>query len=101
MENYAAQNKKAWEYDVYNFWVSQWTPAETAEEDLKNPRGGLRYHTKYFENAENLKIANICGSRGARAIPLAILGANVSVFDISEQNKKYACEVAEIAGVNI
>jgi len=101
MENYAAQNKIAWEYDAYNFWVSRETPAERAKEALENPKSHLRYHTKYFENAEGMTVANICGSCGARAIPLAVLGANVSVFDISEQNKKYACEAGEAAGVYI
>ena len=101
MEDYAAQNKMAWEYDAYNFWVSQSTPYETAKKNLENPRNCLRYHAEYFENAKGMTIANICGSCGKRAVPLAILGANVSVFDISEQNKKYACEAAEAAGVNI
>ena len=35
---------------------------------------------------EGLKIANICGSCGKKAIPLALLGADVTVFDISEEN---------------
>ena len=101
MEDYSIQNKKAWEHDAYNFWVSRQPPVERAKEALENPKAHLRYHSKYFNHANGMTIANICGSCGARAIPLAILGANVFVFDISEQNKKYACEVAEAAGVDI
>ena len=41
------------------------------------------------------------GSCGKKAIPLAILGAEVTVFDISEHNKRYALEVAKAAGVGI
>ena len=46
-------------------------------------------------------MANICGSCGKKAIPLALLGAEVTVFDISEANRKYAVETAEAAGVKI
>jgi len=34
-------------------------------------------------------------------VPLAVLGANVTVFDVSEENKRYALELAECAGVSI
>ncbi len=44
-----------------------------------------------------MKVANICGSCGKKAIPLALLGAEVTVFDISEDNRKYAMELAEAA----
>ncbi len=44
---------------------------------------------------------NICGSCGKKAIPLALLGAEVTVFDISETNRKYAMETAKAAGVKI
>lgn len=46
-------------------------------------------------------MANICGSCGKKAVPLAILGAEVTVFDISEDNRRYALEVAEAANVTI
>lgn len=36
-----------------------------------------------------------------KAIPLALLGSEVTIFDISEDNKKYALEVAEAANVNV
>jgi ubiquinone/menaquinone biosynthesis C-methylase UbiE len=102
MKDFTKQNKIAWEYDVYNFWISQnGTPAERAKQDLENPGKRLKYFVKYFQNVKNLKIANICGSCGKKAIPLAILGADVTVFDISEQNKKYACETADAARVSI
>ena len=35
------------------------------------------------------------GRCGKKAIPLAVLGAEVTVFDISEDNRRYALEVAE------
>ena len=36
-----------------------------------------------------------------RKTPLALLGAEVTIFDISEGNKRYALEAAEAAGVKI
>lgn len=41
-----------------------------------------------------MKIANPCGSNGRIAVPLALLGADVTIFDISEENKRYALELA-------
>lgn len=102
MDEYAKKNKIAWEYDAYNFWVSQnGTPSERAKLALENPSALLNKHLKYLNNVEGKKIANICGSCGKKAIPLALLGADVSVFDISEANMRYACEMAEAADTKI
>lgn len=101
MEDYSKQNKSAWEFNAYNFWNSQCTPKERAKRDIENPIGQLKRYSNYFDNYQDIKIANICGSCGKKAIPLAILGADVTVFDISEDNKKYALEVADAANVKI
>lgn len=101
MDSQTAINKKAWEYRAYEFWNNQRTPIEKAAYIAKDPKARLRYHQKYFENIEGLKIANPCGSNGRIAVPLALLGADVTVFDISEENKRYALELADCAGVKI
>ena len=101
-KNYRIQNKKAWEYSAYDFWVkTSGTPAERAKKDRENPLGMLRRYTDYFDRYENVRIANICGSCGKKAIPLAILGAEVTVFDISVDNQKYALETAKAAKTSI
>ena len=61
----------------------------------------IRRFADYFDEFEGIKEANICGSCGKKAIPLALLGADVTIFDISEDNKKYAMEVAKEANANI
>lgn len=100
--DYSIQNKKAWEYNAYDFWLREvGTPADRAKYILKNPIGALKKYSKYFESYKGVKIANICGSCGKKAVPLAVLGAQVTVFDISEDNKKYAMELAEAAKVHI
>ena len=68
---------------------------------VENPRKMLRRYADYFDEFEGIKIANICGSCGKKAIPFALLGADVTIFDISEGNKKYAMEVVEEANVDI
>lgn len=102
MTEYTAQNKKAWEYTAYDFWVKEaGQPADLAARIKQDPIGHLRKYAAYFDTYEGLRIANICGSCGKKAIPLAILGAEVTVFDISEGNRRYALEVAEAAGTRL
>lgn len=102
MVDYSIQNKRAWEYNAYEFWVKQsGTPDDRVKRDLENPIGMLKRFAGYFDTYRGIKIANICGSCGKKAVPLAVLGADVTVFDISEDNKKYALEVAEAANVHL
>ena len=61
MEDYSIQNKKAWEYNAYEFWVNQsGTPSERAKEDVKNPIGMLKRYSEYFDTYKGVKFANIC-----------------------------------------
>lgn len=102
MKDYSMQHKKAWEYNAYEFWCkSSGLPSERAKKDIENPKGMLRKYAQYFNSFEGVKVANICGSCGKKAIPLAILGSQVTIFDISNDNKRYALEVAKSANVNI
>ena len=98
MRDYSQQNKKAWEYSAYDFWVmTSGTPAERAKQDIADPEKMLRRYAQYFDRYQGVKVANICGSCGKKAIPLALLGAEVTVFDMSEDNRRYAMETAEAA----
>ena len=102
MNKEGEQHKKAWEFDAYNFWIRQnGTPEERAKADMENPEKMLRKYAGYFDRFEGIRIANICGSCGKKAIPLALLGAEVTVFDISEDNRRYAMETAKAANVCI
>ena len=102
MKDYTRQNKEAWEYNAYEFWtMTAGTPAERAEKDMENPVKMLRRYAGYFDSYRGVKVANICGSCGKKAVPLALLGAEVTVFDISEENRRYALETARAAHVSI
>jgi 2-polyprenyl-3-methyl-5-hydroxy-6-metoxy-1,4-benzoquinol methylase len=98
----ALTNKTAWEYRAYDFWNSHnGSPAEKAAAIKQNPLGSFHFHKRYFENTNGLKIANPCGSNGRMAVPLALLGNDVTVFDVSDENKRWALELAKEAGVTI
>ena len=100
MKEYTKQHKKAWEFNAYNFWTrTAGTPTERARKDMENPERMLKQFAGYFDRYKGVRIANICGSCGKKAIPLALLGADVTVFDISEENKRYAMETAQAASV--
>ena len=102
MKDYSRRHKAAWEFDAYDFWVKHsGTPEERARRDVENPRAMLKKYAGYFDSFEGVRVANICGSCGKKAIPLALLGADVTVFDISTDNRRYALETAEAAGVRI
>ncbi len=102
MTDYIAQNKKVWEYNAYDFWCSHnGSPADMAETLKADPMKAIRRHAAYFDAFEGVRIANICGSCGKKAVPLALLGANVVVFDLSADNCRYATEVADAAGVQL
>lgn len=99
MIDYIAQNKQAWEYNAYDFWCNHnGSPAELAEALKADPLKAIRRHAVYFDAIKGMKIANICGSCGKKAVPLALLGADVVVFDISTDNCRYATELAAAAG---
>lgn len=102
MKEYSVQNKKAWEYNAYEFWVEHsGKPADRARMDVEDPVKMLKRYAAYFDTYSGVKIANICGSCGKKAVPLALLGADVTIFDISEDNRKYALEVAAAAKVDL
>lgn len=96
------ENYDAWNYNVYEFWVKKsGLPSKQADRVRKDPIASLKKFGPYFQDVKGKKIANICGSCGKKAIPLAVLGAEVTIFDISEDSKKYALETAEYAEVSI
>lgn len=102
MDSNTKKNKEAWEYRAYEFAVkNNGIPSEHATHILENPIALLKEHGKYFDNIGSLKIGNPCGSSGRRAVALAALGADVTVFDISSENERYAVELADAANVKL
>lgn len=102
MNNNAKKNKEAWEYRSYEHAEKNiGKPKEQAEYIAKDPLAVLKKHGKYFMDVKGLSIANPCGSYGRRALALTLLGAEVTVFDISEENKRYAMALSECADISL
>lgn len=101
-EELVRANKIAWETKAYQAWVQKYgTPDKLAEELKLKTEHHLRYWLKYIGNPAGKRVINFLGSHGRKAISLALLGAEVTVVDISTENRLYATEVAAAAGVEI
>ncbi|MDD4297870.1 MAG: class I SAM-dependent methyltransferase [Ruminiclostridium sp.] len=102
MEHQSKINKKAWNYRAYEFWNKyNGAPEDVAKDMIINPELRLKRHIEYLGDVKGKRIANLLGSNGRKGVPLALLGADVTIVDISEENEKYATELAKSAGVSL
>lgn len=95
-------NKSAWSERSYEAWTNRYgTPQIAAERISRDPKARLKELYSHIGDVRGKKVANLLGSHGSKAVALALLGANVTVVDMSEQNAQYARELATAAGVDI
>ncbi|MFB9325854.1 class I SAM-dependent methyltransferase [Paenibacillus aurantiacus] len=95
-------NQDSWNTGAYAAWVSRFgTPSEAAGKMTDDPAKRLGAAMKHLGDVRGKRIANLLGSNGAKAVPLALLGAEVTVIDFSADNQRYALELAEAAGAEI
>lgn len=95
-------NEKAWNHLAYEAWLNRYgTPFDAAARIKKDPAARLSSLYKHFGDVKGKKIMNLLGSHGSKAVALALLGAEVAVVDMSEENSHYANELADAAGVKI
>jgi SAM-dependent methyltransferase len=96
-------NRKAWNFRAYEYWNrSNGSPASYAARLLESP--GANINSRYqdiFVDVKGKRILNALGSNGRKAVPLCLLGAEVTIIDISEESQRYAQELAEYAGVTL
>ncbi|MFB9276439.1 class I SAM-dependent methyltransferase [Cohnella cellulosilytica] len=98
----SAANKTAWETKAYQAWERTYgTPEALAKELKRTHKHLLRYWLKYIGDPAGRRVLNLLGSNGRKAVSLALMGAAVTVVDISEENHLYAMRTAEAAGVRI
>ena len=96
------QNRLAWEEKSYEAWVTAYgKPEQLAIKLVNDPKYKLRRILPYLDDVKGKRIANPLGSHGRLAVSLALLGAKMTVIDISSSNQKYALELAEASNVNI
>lgn len=95
-------NEKAWNDLAYEAWCAKYgKPSEAAERIRKNPEKTVGILLEEFGDLPGKKVANLMGSHGMKAVALACLGAESTVVDFSEGNKKYAEELSEEAKVQV
>ena len=101
-EHQSVVNKIAWSYRAYEHWVRYSGPPDQAAARMRDdPASFLRQDLSYLGNVEGKRVINLLGSNGRKAVPLSLLGADVTVIDISPEGARYASELAEAAGVHI
>ncbi len=100
MSTLAEQNREAWEAQAYEAWVRLYGTPQIYAQRLE-PAHKLRHVAPHLGDLRGKKIANPLGSNGRMGVALALAGANVTVFDISEPNRRYALELAQAAGVDL
>ena len=76
-------------------------PNEAAADVVADPGHVLRRVLGFIGDPAGTDVANPLGSHGRVATALALLGARVTVFDLSESNARFARELASAAGVEI
>jgi len=102
MKSQSNANKIAWSYRAYEHWLRYSGPPDQAAARMRDdPASFLRQDLSYLGNVEGKRVINLLGSNGRKAVPLSLLGADVTVIDISPEGARYALELAEAAAVHI
>lgn len=68
---------------------------------MEDPTREVAHYLPYIQSPKGKCIINLLGSKGNKAVALALLGSDVTVVDISASNAKYANELAAAADVSI
>jgi 2-polyprenyl-3-methyl-5-hydroxy-6-metoxy-1,4-benzoquinol methylase len=94
------QNRRAWNAGRYQAWIEGVGPPEVeAARLVADPRAKLRRLLPHARTVAGRRICNIQGSHGRVAVAFALLGAQATVIDFAEENRRYALELATAAGV--
>ncbi|AFQ18096.1 class I SAM-dependent methyltransferase [Bacillus thuringiensis] len=95
-------NEKSWNTAAYEAWTNRHgAPEDYAKKIMEDPMREVDHYLPYIQSPKGKHIINLLGSKGNKAVALALLGSDVTVVDISASNAKYANELADAAGVSI
>lgn len=96
------RNRDAWNARRYDSWVAAFGPPEAEARVLAaDPAFKLRRLLPHMGDIGGKRVCNVQGSHGRVAVALALLGAEATVLDFAEENRRYALELAAAAGVSI
>ncbi|WP_433773520.1 class I SAM-dependent methyltransferase [Bacillus wiedmannii] len=98
----STMNEKSWNAAAYEAWTNRHgAPEDYAKKLMEDPMREVAHYLPYIQSPKGKRIINLLGSKGNKAVSLALLGADVTIVDISASNAKYANELAEAADVSI
>jgi 2-polyprenyl-3-methyl-5-hydroxy-6-metoxy-1,4-benzoquinol methylase len=96
------RNREAWNARRYDAWVTALgTPEQEAHVLAADPAHKLRRLLPHMGDVAGRRVCNVQGSHGRIAVALALIGAEATVIDFAEENRRYALELAAAAGVTI
>lgn len=96
------RNRAAWNADRYDAWVEALgPPAVEAARLVADPAHKVRRLSPHLGDVRGQRICVPQGSHGRVAVALALLGADATVLDFADENRRYALELAAAAGVTI
>ncbi|MGM9927065.1 MAG: class I SAM-dependent methyltransferase [Bacillus sp. (in: firmicutes)] len=97
---YTEHNEQAWNQNNYQALLARYGEPEVIAAKIKrNPAWRLHPFHKYMRELEGKKVLHLLGSNGVKGTALALLGADVTVVDFSQENATFALEVAKAADV--
>lgn len=95
-------NEQAWNQNNYQALITRYgEPVVIAEKIKSNPEWRLYPFFKYMKDLKGKKVLHLLGSNGVKATAMALLGAKVTVVDFSQENARFASELAEAVGVDL
>ncbi|MEH7462023.1 class I SAM-dependent methyltransferase [Bacillus thuringiensis] len=101
-EQLSATNKTGWSKSAYEAWTNRHgTPQSYGKRIQENPAAEVTHYLPYIGEMRGKRIINLMGSKGSKAVALSLLGADVTVVDISESNAKYARKLAAATETHI
>jgi 2-polyprenyl-3-methyl-5-hydroxy-6-metoxy-1,4-benzoquinol methylase len=96
------RNRDAWNARRYEAWVGAYGPPEAeARVIVADPAKKLRRLLPHMGEVAGQRVCNMQGSHGRVAVALALIGADATVIDFAEENRRYALQLAAAAGVTI
>ncbi len=102
VDSVTERNRKAWNSQRYEAWVQAiGSPVQEAARLRADPAHKLRRLLPHVGEVRGRRICNIQGSHGRVAVALGLLGAEVTVIDFAEENRRYALDLANAAGVAV
>jgi hypothetical protein len=87
-------NRRAWNHRTEEAWTILYgKPSVFAKQLAEDPKKHLSRTIDFLGDVTEKRIINLLGSNGRKAVPLALLGANVTVVDLPASQARWTLRV--------